>query len=274
METQRFGVLIVPVAATQILLAPFKKPKSTVFVSVAALIVPVLLLALPWYLKSFAHTGVTSILNVCALRNFSGDSAMATFASSPTGHGILNVLQYIGNAQWSFSLFGHIHRVNGLGLLPFAIMPAVLFVKVPVKIRYIFLYAILFLAQLVAVGLWIIPGGSVFCNCLFLLLIVSPLVVWLISHLSGRPVLKFITTAVAAGMIFSGGVVFVKQHYRDWIALFTLAHRDAYLEPLLHPDSGLSKPSTPSEAGHNGNQRLFGLPYQHPVHSGIQDLRK
>jgi 4-amino-4-deoxy-L-arabinose transferase-like glycosyltransferase len=190
METQSFGVLVVPLAATQVLLSRVKKSQTPILASMAALIIPALLLALPWYLNSFANTGIPSICNLSALPNSSVGSSPNTTVSLPMAPGIFNGLRHIGSASWSFTLFGHLHRTNALGLLPFVAMPFMLFANLPIKIRYVLLWIVLFLVQLIAIELWIIPGGSVFRHSLFLLLLSSPLVVWLISHLSNRPVLR------------------------------------------------------------------------------------
>jgi hypothetical protein len=233
MQTKIFGVLVLPAAFVMILFAPSKRPIKSIIAHIAALSLPAVALALPWYMKSLAHTGTILSIGRNVVFEQGLGNPMGIVTHSAAAHWLVNVPGRVLAAPWSFSLFSGQHQADTFGPLLLAVLPFMLFLDVPAAIRRLLACGGAFLAGVLVMEMWFIPGGSSIRYSTFVLMIGAPLVVWTVSRMSKRPVSKALLSAMIACMVVLGAALFFKRYHKDWTALATNEPREAYLASVL-----------------------------------------
>jgi 4-amino-4-deoxy-L-arabinose transferase-like glycosyltransferase len=233
MQTKIFGVMVLPLALAQLLLIPQKQTRRGSWADSLALLIPAVTLGLPWYAKSFAHTGTILSIGRSLVVGQGLGNPFGVATHSAAEYWFVNTLGRIAASPWSFSLFARQHQADNFGPLLLAILPFMLFVDVPAGVRRILAWGGIFLAEILVMEMWFIPGGSSIRYSTFVLVLAAPLVVWTVSRLSNKSAVRRILVMMVACMISLGGVLFVKRYYRDWLALATMAPRDTYLASVL-----------------------------------------
>jgi hypothetical protein len=206
MQTKIFGVLAVVVIAAELARAPLRQPKRRLLLESVALLAPAVALGLPWYLKSLVHNG--TILSI------GHDFVQAQVLGNPIGivthsvaaYWLVNIVGRIATAPWSFLLFAHQHQADTFGPLLLAVLPFLLFVDVPVSVRRLLVWGGVYLAGILVMEMWFIPGGSSIRYSTFVLVLAAPLVVWTVSQMSKRRVVGPLLTAMVACMVALGMV--------------------------------------------------------------------
>jgi hypothetical protein len=229
LQTKIFGVFAVPV----VLLAA-GMPKRETWKKHAILMVTPLLMALPWYAKSYLFTGSILAIPGTMIKDQGLGLPMGIAAASPLINILINVPLRIVSAPWTFSLMPSLHQQEMLGplfimLLPFAFVVALS----GMSKRLIWLSAV-YLAEVLFMEMVFIPGGASIRYTLVIPLLLIPVVVRIVSDLRRAwPVAGRIVTALLLLQIAFGTLLLVKRYHRDWIALVQLKSRTGYYESIL-----------------------------------------
>jgi hypothetical protein len=233
MQTKIFGVIVLPLLFAQVFLVPKKNGSRFTLASACAVFLPALGLGLPWYIKSFVYNGTVLAIGHSAMVGQGLGNPMGVAAGSPAAYWLINVFGRIAAAPWTFSLFAHQHQSDTLGPLFIAVLPFLLFIEVPVRIRLLLAYAGIYLVEVLLVEMGFIQGGSSIRYSTLVMVLLSPVLVWTVSRMSGRPGLKRVLSLMVACMVVLGMALFVKRYHKEWKALATLASRDAYYASVL-----------------------------------------
>jgi hypothetical protein len=233
MQTKIFGVLAVAVAAAVLVPVLSQQPKRRLLLEAIALLAPAVVLGLPWYIKSLIHNGTILSIGRELVRAQGLGNPMGVVTHSAAGYWLVNIIGRIATAPWSFSLFAHQHQADTFGPLLLAVLPFLLFVDVPASVRRLLVWGGVYLAGVLVMEMWFIPGGSSIRYSTFVLVLAAPLIVWTVSQMSKRRVAGAMLTAMTVCMVALGSVLFVKRYHKDWVALATFASRDAYLSSVL-----------------------------------------
>jgi hypothetical protein len=233
MQTKIFGVLALPILFVQLLSAVKKRGGKGTLAGAAAVFVPALLLALPWYGKSFMFSGTILSINHDTIVGQGLGLPMGVASSSPLLYWLINIFGRTVSVPWTFSLFPHLHQSDSFGPLLIAVLPFMLFVAVPSRVRSLLWYAGIFIAGILFMEMWFIPGGSSIRYCTFVLMLAAPLIVWTVSQLTHFPAIKRMCTVFIVIMVVCGMALFAKRYFKDWKALMTNMPRDAYFASVL-----------------------------------------
>jgi hypothetical protein len=266
MQTKIFGVIALPILFVQLLSAAKTRGAKRTWIGATAVFVPALLLALPWYGKSFMFSGTILSISHGTIEGQGLAHPMGVAARSPLLYWLINIVVRIVSAPWAFSLFPHLHQSDSFGPLIMAVLPFMLFVPVPPRVRSLLLYAGIFLAGILFMEMWFIPGGSSIRYSTFILMLSSPLIVWTVSQLTSHPAIRRMCAVFVIIMVVFGMALFAKRYYRDWKALATNMPRDAYYASVL-PEYPVIKAINSLRGGtavmpvYNFSNYLIDVPY-------------
>ena len=279
METKIFGVIILPVLFVQLLMRGRTNMKGLAR-DCLAFVLPAVLLGLPWYLKSFVHTGTILSIGHGVIQDQGLGNPMGVAVDPGPLFWLINIAGRIAFAPWTFSLFLHQHQGDTFGPLFIALLPFMLFIKVPRAVRLLLIYAGIYLAAILAMEIWFIPGGSSIRYSVFVLIILPPVLVWTVSQLSHRPALMRMLTLMIACMVALGAILFAKRYAKDWKALMLMKSRDAYLTSVLPEYPVIKKINSIRDGSkvmpvYNFSNYLIDIPYiaAYRRYSGIEEVK-
>jgi Dolichyl-phosphate-mannose-protein mannosyltransferase len=233
MQTKIFGVFVLPILLVQLLSTAKTRGGKKNWTGAAAIVLPALLLALPWYAKSFMFSGTIFSIGHGTIESQGLGRPMGVATQSGLAYWLMNTVVRAASAPWAFSLFPHLHQSDSFGPLLLAVLPFMLFVKVPRRVRGLVLYAGIFMAGILFMEMWFIPGGSSIRYSTVLLMISSPLIVWTVSQMKAYPAARRMCNAFVIVMVVCGMALFVKRYHKEWKALATNMPRDAYYASVL-----------------------------------------
>jgi hypothetical protein len=231
METKIFGVLVLPVLCVQILLSA--KGRKKLWIDAATVFFPALLLALPWYAKSYLYSGTILSLHHATIVGQGLAHPMGVASRTPLAYWFTNIIGRVCTAPWTFTLFPNLHQSDAFGPLPLAVLPFLLFTGVPTGIRRLLAYAGTFLAGILFMEMVFVQGGASIRYCTFCMMLSSVLVVWTVSRLTLFPRIRRMLVFFTVVMVLGGMALFAKRYYREWEALAENMPRDAYYSSVL-----------------------------------------
>jgi hypothetical protein len=200
-------------------------------VELAFLILPAVIMGVPWYVKSLIYKG--TILSV-PLHPGLGVPAAAAGAGALTHLApVLNPLLRVIEAPWSFSFFPSLHRMDTFGPLPLAVLPFMLLVRMSRPARWMLLFMGIYLAEILFMESIFLHCGASIRYSTIVLALGAPLIVWTIDNLHTYPRIRALPRAMVPIMVLLGSLLFVKRYHHDWRALLTLQSRDAYYRAVL-----------------------------------------
>jgi hypothetical protein len=280
MQTKIFGVLAIPILFVQLLSGARTRGGKKTWAGAAAVFIPALLLALPWYGKSYLFSGTILSIGHSTIVGQGLGNPMGVAAKSPLLYWLINIAGRTLSAPWAFSLFPHLHQSDSFGPLLIAVLPFMLFVPVPARVRSLLLYAGVFMAGVLFMEMWFIPGGSSIRYSTFVLMLAAPLIVWTLSQLTGHPAVRRMCSVFVIIMVVFGMALFAKRYYKDWKAIATNMPRDAYLASVL-PEYPVIKAINSLRGGasvmpvYNFSNYLIDVPYvaAYRTYGSLSDLK-
>lgn len=266
METKIFGALVLPILCVQMLLSAKTRGRKNVWGDAVAVFLPALLLALPWYAKSYLYSGTILSLHHATIVGQGLANPMGAVTRSPLAYWLTNTIGRCFAAPWTFSLFPSQHQADAFGPLPLAVLPFMLFIGVPRKLRGLLLYAGVFMAGILVMEMVFIQGGAAIRYCTFCLMLFSALIVWTLSRLTAHPSVRKMLVFFTIAMVIAGMALFAKRYYREWEALAKNMPRDAYYASVL-PEYAVIKVVNSLDDGatvmpvYNYSNYLINVPY-------------
>jgi hypothetical protein len=233
MQTKIFGVLVLPILLYQLLRALKTQGAKRTGIGAAAVFLPAVLLAMPWYIKSFVYSGTVLSISHGTIIGQGLANPMGIATHSPLVYGLINVVGRIVSFPWTFSFFPHQHQSDSFGPLLLIVLPFLFFINVPHRIRTLLVYAGIFMAGILFLEMSFVQGGSSIRYCTFVLMLSAPLIVWTISRLSEHPSVKRMLLIMVVIMVACGMALFAKRYHKDWKAIAFNLPRDAYLASVL-----------------------------------------
>ena len=229
LQTKIFGIFALPVVLFAGGLLKPVKWKSTL----VAVILP-LLMALPWYIKSYHYTGSILSINRSLIDGQGLGLPMGFAVEHPAVRFIINGPLRIIAAPWTFSLMPGQHQQDTLGPLFIVVLPFALIVGVNGTPARLLKLALLYLAEILFMETVFIPAGASIRYTMVLPLLLLPVSVHITRKLAERYHCIGVTIMVMMGIQAAcGGLLLVKRYHRDWVALLTRKNRVEYYGSIL-----------------------------------------
>lgn len=231
MQSKVFGILILPVLTASLLLIRRKSlfTRQTL-VALTALLLPALLLATPWYIKSMLYK--QTILTPYGAHHLSNNLSQVS-PLTLLGGWLQDYAMRLFTAPWSFSLFPSQHRFDTFGPLPLAILPFMLLCGIPPTSRLLLVGAALYLLELLALETLFQPIGVSIRYSTMPLLIAAALIPVVVERLNTYRKTQTLLKTLMIVVVLSGTVLLLKRHHREWHALLTNQSREEYYTRVL-----------------------------------------
>lgn len=226
-----------------------------------------LLMALPWYVKALRYTGSILSINRHVIEGQGLGLPMGAGVDSPVISFLIHVPLRILAAPWTFSLMPSQHQQDTLGPFFLMLLPFALLLKSSRRPFSLLLAGLPYLAEVLAMELLFIPGGASIRYTLPAVLLLIPAGVVLLRELRRQyPAVGKVIGVLVAVQICCGGVLLVKRHHRDWMALLLGKDRVAYYESILPQYPAVNFINASSEVTgilttHNYDNYLINKPY-------------
>ncbi len=226
-----------------------------------------LLMALPWYAKALRYTGSILSINRHVIEGQGLGLPMGVNVTSPVISFLIHVPFRILAAPWTFSLMPSQHQQDTLGPFFLMLLPFTLLLKSSGRPLPLIQAGLLYLAEILLMEMLFIPGGASIRYTLPAVLLLIPAGVVVLRDVRrqyltvGRMIWALIVV-----QIICGGVLLVKRHHRDWMALLLRKDRVAYYESILPQFPAINYiNTTPEVTGvlttHNFDNYLIEKPY-------------
>ncbi len=234
LQTKIFGVFAIPV----VLIRLFMQRRRSLFSlsrikEVAFLIFIPLLMGLPWYVKSYVYNQTILSIRHSSIVGQGLAAPMGIQCVSKSCYWFVNIIVRIFSAPWTFSVFPGQHCGDTFGPLFIAILPFILFVAIPDRVRIVLAMMGTFLAQIIFMEIWFIQGGTTIRYSMFVLVIGAPLTVWTVSQLNSYLKIQKLLRLIIICVICIGSLIFIKRYHKEWIAFLTFQARDEYYSKAL-----------------------------------------
>jgi hypothetical protein len=233
-QTKVFGVFVWPVLAARLLL----ERKSAILhrkglVELLLIFAPGILMGLPWYIKSFVHSGTILSIGHAVIEGQGLADPMGIKGLAGLSYWLANTVLRTLAAPWTFTLFPSQHQGDTFGALLIAVLPFLLLIKKPREVNNLLTMMGIYLACILIMEMGFIQGGSSVRYSFFILLCAAPCIVWAAGQLGGHPGISRLLNLMIICIVCLGSLIFFKRYSKDWVALITQKSRDAYLCSIL-----------------------------------------
>jgi hypothetical protein len=231
MQSKVFGLFILPVLVASLLLMRRKSLfNRQTLVALTALLLPALLLASPWYIKSMLYK--QTILTPYGARHIS--SHLTQFSPlTIVGGWIADYATRLLTTPWSFTLFPSLHRFDTFGPLPLAILPFMLLCGIPPQSRLLLGASTLYFLELLLLETLFQPIGVSIRYSTMPLLIAAALIPVVVERMGRFVKSQMMVKGMVMVVLLSGTALLLKRYHQEWHALLTNQSRDEFYAHLL-----------------------------------------
>ncbi len=233
-QTKIFGIFAISVLIIRLLI----HKKHLIFSpdgikGVLTLTIIPFLMGLPWYIKSYIYNDTILSISHSSIVGQGLAHPMGIQCTSHFCYWFVNVFLRIFAAPWTFSIFPGQHQSGTFGPLFLAILPFLLFINIPKKIKTLLFMIGIFLAQILFMEIWFIQGGTSIRYSIFILITGAPLIVWTVNQLGNYPKTQKILHIMIICLVCLGSLIFIKRYNKEWVAFLTFQSRDQYYNKIL-----------------------------------------
>jgi len=236
---------------------------------------------LPWYVKSFLNKATILSMNSDVLIEHDFNSPLGIETHNTFIFLLINTVGRVVSSFWSFTLFLRQHRADSFGPLLLVILPFACFVKIPRKVKTLFVCAVAYFASVLVMEMAFLQSGSSIRYSTFVMVVAAPLIAWTISQLSEYPRLKKMLQTMVVVMVLLGTALFAKRYHHEWKAIATNMSRDAYMASVLPEYSVIQAVNSLKDNAvvmpiYNFSNYLIDVPYitAYRNYATVQELKK
>jgi hypothetical protein len=234
MQTKIFGIFALAVIGIRFLQISINKETVVDILKKGSVICAVaILMGLPWYAKSYAYNGTILSLTHASIEGQGLATPMNIKSDSLLLKQIVNIPFRLIAAPWTFSLFPSQHQSDTFGPLLLAILPFLLFTKIPPQGRSIIISALLYFGLVLVMEMCFIQGGSSIRYSTYIQMIGAACIPFVISQLRDWKLIRFAMIGMVAIIIALGTLLFFKRYHKEWKTLLANKSREAYYMSVL-----------------------------------------
>ena len=232
-QSKIFGVFIVPMLLLRLTIQRKRSLFSVLGIKEVGILVFIpFLMGLPWYIKSYLYTH-TILSSIKLSRIFEIPKPTEIKFLSKYCDYFLKIIIRVITAPWTFSVFPGQHRNDTFGPLFIAVIPFLLFIKIPRRIKILLAIIGTYLAQILLLETWFMRGGASIRYSIFILVTGVPVIIWTVKQLCDYPKTQKILQLMVICSIFLGSLIFIKRYHKEWIAFLLFQSRDQYYNRIL-----------------------------------------
>lgn len=229
METKIFGIFVLPLLISATLLL-----KNVNLKKVAFLILVPIIMAAPWYMKSFFNTGTILSINKTLILDQGLGMPMGLKIQDPILGAIVNSVVRIILSPWSFSIMPSQHQQDCLGPFFIAMIPFAFITRLSSEGKYLLINTGIYMILILFMEMFFIPGGSSIRYTLIVPLFLIPVCLYILKNIRKLfPNLHTILLILITIQIIFGTVLLIKRYHKDWTALICNMSRDCYYKSIL-----------------------------------------
>lgn len=222
-QSKIFGVFIIPIILILLYIYFKKNIKNNKELFISATIIPILMGAV-WYVKSIVFTGAIIPGKIGEKISFVDEGSFIIQ--------MYDLLKSVVFAPWHYSLFPSWHRGDTIGPIFIMILPFLFFVGRNKRVNLILITCLIYVLQISIMDIFILKHGSSIRYMLTILMLLSPVVVYVLSNLDKSISKKVLYTFVIVSISINV-IVFIKRYHQDWIALLRQSNRNEYISSIL-----------------------------------------